>query len=165
MPGYQHLSVLLVIAGATRLCAAADVNEIVQRASTVLQKDWNAAPGFAFLQKDEFQQAGKPDSSGRHDFRLGLRLAELKKLQNEIGRRRAEDAATTDQRTREYRRARDQNGNLIMAFPGAFFFELKGEQEINGRPAWLLSATPRKAPESPSRERKVRHMMIGLARK
>ena len=50
---------------------------------------------------------------------------------------------TPEQRAERIRRQEEENTSLVREVPKAFDFQLVGEEAINGRPAYLLQATPR----------------------
>ncbi len=185
VPGHQHIAAaFLLLSSTVASCAAADVKEIATRAAAVLRSDWAAAPEYAFVQRDEFQRDefqrdGKPASKTHEvvmiagsDYYMPVaiddrplppeqRQSELRKLQEEARRRNNEDPAARQKRIQNYRKQREQNGEMTVEFPKAFHFELAGEETIDGWPAWVLAATPVKRVGTLSRVAKVLAGMRG----
>ncbi len=182
MPRHQHISAAFLILGyAAPPCpgAAADVTEIVRRAAVAIRADWDAAPGYAFLQRDEFQRDGKPASKTQQvvtisgsDYYMPVAIddrplpadrqrLELQKLKNEVERRNREDPDARRRRIENYRQQREQNGELILDFTNAFNFELVGEETIDGHQSYALAATPRQRTGPLSRVAKIFAAMRG----
>jgi hypothetical protein len=144
------------------VCRAADVEEIVRRASATLQSDWAADPDYAYMEKDETQKNDKVTSKTSQvvyiegsDYYLPLAIneqplssdrqkAELEKLKNEVARRKSESPEARRQRIEKYKKQRDENEALVLDFPNAFIFELLREETINGYSAYVLSGAPKK---------------------
>jgi hypothetical protein len=49
---------------------------------------------------------------------------------------------TPEQRAEQLRNQEEENTSLIREAPNAFDFQLMGEETINGRPAYVIQATP-----------------------
>jgi hypothetical protein len=64
---------------------------------------------------------------------------EDKKQQEKLDKLKRE---TPEQRAERLRRQEDENASLVREVPKAFDFQLVGEEAINGRPAYVLQATP-----------------------
>ncbi len=180
MPGHQHLAAVILAGISAVVCGeAADAQQIVSRAQAALRSDWAAAPEYSFIQRDEFRRNDKPASRTHQvlmidgsdyymlvaidDRPLSLeqQQTELRRLREEVQRRGSEDPASRERRIRNYRRQRDQNGELTAEFASSFHFELTGEEEIDGRTAYALSATPRKKKDGLSRAAKILAGMRG----
>ena len=180
MSRHQYLILTVWAAGlSVTPCHAVDVAEIVRGATIALRSDWDAAPGYAFLQRDEFQQSGRPATKTHQvvmiagsDYYMPVAVddqplaadqqrSELQKLKNEFWRRNNEDHQARRQRTENYRKQREQNGRLTVEFPTAFIFSLEREETIHGRRAYVLAATPRKRAGSSNRAAKVLAGMRG----
>jgi len=183
VPGY-HLAVVTGLAICfTGVCAtpcrAADLQEIVQRGTAMIQSDWAADPDYAYIEKDETQKGENLTSKTSQvvmmegsDYYLPIAFnnqplpadqekAELEKLRNELQRRKNESPSARRQRIEAYTKERDENGALLLDFPNAFTFELMGEDNVNGFPAYALSATPKKRTGPLSRAAKVLGGMRG----
>lgn len=55
----------------------------------------------------------------------------------------------------KYKKQEDENGSLLLDAPNAFTFELLREETMDGYPAYVLSATPKKRTGPMSRAAKV----------
>jgi outer membrane lipoprotein-sorting protein len=144
------------------LCRGADLQEIVRKATATLDSDWARDPDYAYVERDETRKGESRTSRTSQvvmmagsDYYLPLatndqplspdwRKSELQKLKNEFQRRNAEDAAARQRRIDKYKKAREENGALLLDFPKAFTFEVVREESMNGFPAYVLSATPLK---------------------
>ena len=82
-------------------------------------------------------------------------------MRNEIERRNNENPQARRQRLENFRKQREENDALVVELPSAFNFELAREEVRNGRPAYVLSATPRKRTGPLSRAAKVLTGMRG----
>jgi hypothetical protein len=143
-------------------CRAADLAEIVQRATATLHSDWVADPDYAYLEHDEVVKNGRVTSKtfqvvyiAGSDYYLLLDIndqplapdqqkVELDKFKNEVERRNAETPEGRSQRIAKYKKQSDENEALVLDFPNAFTFELVREETMNGYPAYVLSGMPKK---------------------
>jgi len=157
------VSLILCHAGiGAPFCRAADLEEIVHRATATLHSDWAADPDYAYLERDEVVKNGRVTSKtfqvvyiAGSDYYLLLDIndqplapdqqkAELDKFKNEVERRNAETPEANRQRIAKYKKQSDENEALVLDFPNAFTFELVREETMNGYPAYVLSGTPKK---------------------
>jgi hypothetical protein len=141
-------------------CRAADVSEIVQRATAALNSDWASDPLYACVERDEVQNGDKLSSKtfevvmiDGSDYHLALAVddqplspdrqdAELVKLKNEMRRRESESPSARRARINAWKKQRDENGELLLDFPTVLTFQLLGEETKNGHSAYVLAATP-----------------------
>jgi hypothetical protein len=161
--GSRWLGIVLCCATfVTVPCRAADVEEIIRRGSATLKSDWAADPDYAYVERDQLQKHEKVTSTTSEvvyiegsDYHLPLasndqplapdrEKAELQKMKSEIERRNGESSAARRQRIEKYNKQRSENEELVLDFPNAFTFELLREETMNGHPAYVLSATPKK---------------------
>jgi hypothetical protein len=144
----------------TPLCYAADLDEIVRRATATLQSDWAADPDYAYVERDEVRKNDKVTSKtfqvvyiAGSDYNLPTAIndeplgpdrekTELEKLKNEVQRRNSESPEARRQRLDNYKKQRDENEALVLGFPNAFKFELLREETMDGYPAYVLSGVP-----------------------
>jgi hypothetical protein len=142
-------------------CLALDVNEIVERATAALNADWAADPRYSYLEKDEVQKADKltsktfevvmidgseyhlPRAVDDQPLSSDRRHTELIKFRNEIKHRKNESPSARRARIEAWKKQRDENGELLLDFPTVLTFRLLGEETKNGKPAWVLGATPK----------------------
>lgn len=141
---------------------AADLQEIIRRGTAAIQSDWAADTDYAYIERNEVQKSGPPTSETYRvvevegsDYKLAIAISnrplppdrqklELRKFGDEVRRRKAEDPAARERRVAKYQKQRRENGALLLDFPDAFNFELAGEETMNGHPAFVLSAMPKK---------------------
>ena len=188
MPGHQRLKARII--GLAIFCAIglpdgrahaadADLQEIIRRGTDAINADWAADPDYAYIERDETQKNGKvtsktsqvvmmadsdyymPIAFDDHPLSPDQQKVELQKLKNEFQRRNREDPASRERRIVNYKKARDENGALVLDFPKAFNFELLREETVNGYPAYVLSGTPKKRAGPLSRAAKVLSGMHG----
>jgi hypothetical protein len=57
---------------------------------------------------------------------------ELKKLKNEFQRRNGEDPASRARRIANYKKARGEDGAMLLDFPDAFTFRILREETLDG---------------------------------
>ena len=155
------------------VCRAADVSEIVQRATAALRSDWAADGSYACIEKDEVHKGDKLTNKtfevvmiDGSDYRLPLSVAdqllsparrriELIKLKNEWQRRNNESPSARQSRIDLWRQRRDENGELLLDFPTALTFQLLGEEMKDGVAAYVFSATPKPGVVPTTRAAKV----------
>lgn len=163
----------------TCVCASDDVQDITHRAATTMRADWDAAPGFAFVQRDlttskdtttrkthqVFMISGSdyymPIAVDDQPLPADQQQLELQKLANEVSRRNRETPAEALNRSEQYHKTREQNGVLITEFTKAFDFTLAGEETMNGHACYVLDAKPLAGYRPPSRMAKVLTGMQG----
>lgn len=153
-------------------CKPENVREIVQRAAIVMRSDWNAFPGFAFVQRDSetskrvtvtrtyrvFMIDGTdyymPVAVNDTPYTVEQLAQEHDKLLHEINRRSHETEKERQHRSDRYWKERNQTGTLLEEFVKAFDFILAGEEAINGHLACVLDAKPKLDYRPPNREAK-----------
>jgi len=162
-------------------CLAADLSEIVGRATAALNSDWASDPLYACVERDEVQKGEKLTSKtfqvvmiDGSDYHLALAVddqplspdhqkSELIKLKNEVQRRKSESPSARRARINAWKKQRDENGELLLDFPTALTFQLLGEETKNGHSAYVLSATPMQGIVPRTRAAKVLSGMQGKA--
>ena len=161
--------------------AAADTNEIVRRATAGLAADWAADPAYSSVERDETQN-GKDVTSKTFqvlmidgsDYRLPLaendqpltpdrRKEELVKLKSEVQRRQNESSADRQERIDEWKKRRDEDGELLLDFNSALTFQYLREEVKDGHAAYVLAGTPRKGLKPTTRSEKVLAGIRGTA--
>ena len=83
----------------------------------------------AFRSSDSWRRNGQPPSATEER----KQKENLDKLERE----------TPEQRSERLRKQEEENTSIVREVPKAFDFQLVGEEVINGRPAYVLQATPR----------------------
>ena len=161
--------------------AAADLNEIVQRAAAALNSDWAADPTYACIERDEVQKGDKLTSKtfqvvmlDGSEYHIPLAFddqplsgarekAELIKFKNEVQRRQRESDSARRSRIAAWKKQRDESGELLLDFPTALTFQLVREEPKNGHSAYVLSASPKQGVTPTTRAAKVLSGMAGTA--
>lgn len=154
-------------------CRAADLEEIVQRAGAALRADWDADPLYAYVERDEVQKGDRVTSRtfqmimlDGSDYRLPLATddqplppinhdAELVKMQRQLERRTNESPSTRRDRIEAWKKRHEEEGELLLDFPGILTFQLIGEEVKDGHPCYALSATPKPGVVPANRAAKV----------
>jgi hypothetical protein len=161
--------------------AAADLNEIVQRATAALTADWAADPTYSSVQRDETQNGKEVTSKtfqvvmiDGSDYRLPLaendqplppdrQKAEVAKLRSEVQRRQNEGASARQARIEEWKKRRDEEGELLLDFNDALTFQFLREETKDGHAAYVLAGTPKKGLKPATRSAKVLAGIKGTA--
>jgi hypothetical protein len=160
---------------------AANLPEIVQRATAALNADWASDALYACVERDEVQKGDKLTSKtfevvmiDGSDYHLPLAVddqplppdrqkSELIKLKKEVERRKSESPSARRDRINAWKRKRDENGELLLDFPTALTFQLMGEETRSGHSAYVLAANPKPGIVPSTRAAKVLAGMQGKA--
>ncbi len=157
---------LILLAGLA--CSAQDAREIIRRA---VEADGNAdaiARSYTFLERQDRRDL---DASGREKRReirtyditltegtpyrrlVARNDAELspaeqqqeqQKLEQSIAARRNESPEQRRRRLAEWEARRRRQREFLRELPDAFDFKVAGEQTVDGRPTWVIEASPRR---------------------
>jgi hypothetical protein len=136
-----------------------DVGQIVALSVAATQRHWRAWVLYSYLERDETRHldtAGHVKSEEVDVSRAflvdGVQFEQLverngRPLSAEEERNQQEKLIrlkrlTPEQRAERLRREEQENTSLVAEVPGAFDFQLAGEDVVNGRPAWVLQAAP-----------------------
>jgi len=156
-----------------------DVQDTVGRATSAMQADWAAAPGFAFIQHDLTRSKGVTNRKTHQVFMIlgsdyympvavndeplpaEQQKLELQRLGKEVERRSRETSEQLQQRSEQYRKMREQNGILLREFTQAFDFSLASEEMMDGHACYVLEANPRTGYRPPNRTAKILTGMQG----
>jgi hypothetical protein len=167
---YQHLIAVLwvvtYVAGLQAVpCRAADLREIIRQGTVMLESDWAADLNYAYVLKDEVIKDEKSTAKTSQyvlidgsDYYLppAPEPEDLRKIRDEVVRRKAESLEARRQRIERFTRAREENGAMLLEVPRAFTFELMPGETVDGHDAYVLSATTLKRPTAGlSRAQKV----------
>ena len=136
-----------------------DARQILQRSIVATERSWEARDHYVYNQRDQDQRL---DSDGRvksEDVDVSKIIfvgeAPFEELTEHNGRppsaeEQSKQAAKLDKLLRETRQERvarlreqQENRSFIREVPKGFDFQLIGEEVVNGRPAYVLRATPR----------------------
>ena len=154
---------------------APDGNAIVQRSQEAVNRDWQAAPGYDFFERDRVPKGtrtyhvrmifGSPKrilaAIDGKPLPAAQQAAEQAKLDRAIAQRRAESPAQRARRVAAYRKERDRNRQLFGQLAQAFQFKLEGRQMLGDREVYVLQATPRPGYNPPSLQTRVLTGMRG----
>jgi hypothetical protein len=167
-------------------CAAAavgqdiDVPSIIRRSAAAMEKDWNAAPGFSYIERDVQSKRDGPEVvktyqvlliEGSNYNRLiavndqplssAQDQQEQEKLQREIAKRQHESPGERAKRVARYQKERRQDHAMIAEMSKAFHFTLVGRERLDGHDCWVFDATPDPAYQPKMRDAKVLPGMKG----
>ena len=160
-------------------CNPENVPDLLKRATTAILADWNAFPGFAFVERDsEIKQHDTKVTTDRVFMIEGsdyyVRIAtndepltdqqqaeEHEKLLREVYRRSHETESQRRHRSDRYWKERNQTATLLQEYLKAFDFTFVGEEMLNGYSACVLDARPRLDYRPPNREAKILTGMQG----
>lgn len=155
------------------------VTDIVARSVQKTDADWKAAPQYSFTEHDVITKQGKRSMKAYRVIMIegspyerltavngrpltpAEAVAEDRKLQQEMVRRRKETPDARRKRIAEYQKERRQDFALMQEMVRAFDFKLAGEDTVDGRRCFVLQATPKPGYEPPTRETKVLKGMRG----
>jgi len=123
------------------------------------QRDWKARLHYTYIERDENRRrdlAGRVKSEDVEVSRMilvnGVPFEQLverngqppsagqeRKQQRELDKLKRE---TPEQRAERLRKQEEENTSIVQEVPKAFDFQVIGEEAVNGRPAYVLQATP-----------------------
>jgi hypothetical protein len=146
------------LAAAPAITVQPDPKEIVRRSIENYERDWRAARNtFTYTQKDVTEADGKRTvevsevipldgtpyerliSKDGRPISPEEQRKEQKKYEHTLRQRQKETPAERRERIRKYERERD----FVKEIPQAYEFKLMGEEIVEGRPAWVITMTPR----------------------
>ncbi len=166
----------VVLAG---LAGAEDATEIVRHSIQVDQRMLERAKDYAFQQttvERDLDRSGAVTSTDTktydvfmlygHPFhkltaRNGKPLApkdrekEEKRLQKAMDERKNESEKQRAKREREEQEARTEFHKVSTEIPNACILTLTGEEEVGGRPAWVIQAVPRPGYKPPNKDARI----------
>jgi hypothetical protein len=158
---------VLFVATACTLIAAQDPREIVRRSVQLMDHNLADARNYTFLERSEIRELdsgghvksrkillydvtmleGSPYRRlvGKDDHPLSgeEERTEEKKLQDSIAQRRKETQAERAKRIAEWEKKRERDREPLDELAEAFDFRIAGEEQIDGRDAWIIAGTPR----------------------
>jgi hypothetical protein len=123
------------------------------------QRDWKARLHYTYMERDEDRRrdlAGRVKSENVEVSRTilvnGVPFEQLvehngqppsaqqeRKQKGELDKLKRE---TREQRAERLRKQEEENTSIVQEVPKAFDFQIVGEEAVNGRPAYVLQATP-----------------------
>jgi len=138
---------------------APDARQIMEASIAATQRDWKARLHYSYMERDEDRRrdlAGRVKSEDVEVSRTilvnGVPFEQLverngqppsavqeRKQKGVLDRLKRE---TPEQRAERLRKQEEENTSIVQEVPKAFDFQVVGEESINGRPAYVLQATP-----------------------
>lgn len=172
---------LLCFSVATVMSASSEnVQDIVRRSVAANETNWKRAPEFGHVERDVTSKAGGPKSVKTYQVYLiqgseynqllavndkplppKQKAEEDQKLQREIQKRLHESPSERSKRIAKYEHERQQDHAMMREMADAFTFRIAGEENVNGRPAWVLAAEPKPGYRPKMRDTKVLTGMRG----
>jgi hypothetical protein len=139
--------------------SAPDARQIMKASIVATQWDWNARIRYTYIERDENRRrdlAGRIKSEDVDVSRMilvnGVPFEELverngRPLSSEQKRKQKGEfdklkRETLEQRAERLRKQEEENTSIVQEVPRAFDFQIVGEEAVNGRPAYVLQATP-----------------------
>jgi hypothetical protein len=136
-----------------------DVRQIVEASIAATQRHWKVRLHYTYMQREESRRldlAGRVKSQEVDVSRMilvnGVPFEQLVERNGqpppaEEERKRKEkldklNRETPEQRAERLHEQEEENTSLVRELPKAFDFQLLGEEAVNGRPAYILKATP-----------------------
>jgi hypothetical protein len=136
-----------------------DARQIIESSIAVTQRHWQVRLRYTYVERDEDRRR---DSDGRVKSEVvdvsrtilvnGVPFEQLlerngrppsaeeeRKQKEKLDKLKRE---TPEQRAERLRKQEEESASLVREVPQAFDFQLLGEEVMNGRPAWILQATP-----------------------
>jgi hypothetical protein len=159
-----HRSVIILLGTLSALLAqnlsrVPDVRQIVESSTAATQRSWQERLHYTYVTREESLRRGPDGPVQSQDVDVsktilvnGIPFEQLvehngQPLSAEEERKQKEDLdklkrETPAQRAGRLRKEADENTSLIGQVPKAFDFQLAGEDVVEGRPAYVLQATP-----------------------
>lgn len=158
MESVKAAALFVLLAGVYSAWAGVDVNAIVDESVRNYERDWRAAAkDWTCVQTDVTRTGSKQETDVSEVVPLdgtpydlpvkkdgqplspAAKRREERKFQHTARERAEESPAEREARIRKYENERA----FIRDIPRAYKFRLEGEESVNGRPAWVVSMTPR----------------------
>ncbi|HLI83313.1 MAG TPA: hypothetical protein VKV17_05310 [Bryobacteraceae bacterium] len=158
---------LLIFGAQVSLLLAADPREIVRKAVELSERDTQLANEYNYLQHQETRELdrsgnarvrkdetwdiipleGSPYkrlvSRDGHNLSAAEQQVEQQKLEAAAEERSKETAGQRERRLEEWRHRQDRQRQPLRELPDAFNFTLLSEQNLDGRPVYLIEAVPK----------------------
>lgn len=158
---------LFFLAAAAGLVCAQDARELVRQAVARIDYNLEAARNYTFLERSEMRELNGEGRIKSRNIRLYditllegspyRRLVgkddhplppdeerkEQKKLDDSIAERRKETPQQRERRIADWEKRRQREREPLDEIADAFDFRVAGEELLNGRPVWVIDASPR----------------------
>jgi hypothetical protein len=136
-----------------------DVRRIVESSIAATQHDWQTRIHYTYTERDRNRRLDAEGNLTSEDVDLSKCiqvdgvpfdvLVERNGQPPPAEEQRKQKAnldklkrSTAEQRAERVRRQQEDDSSLVLELPKAFDFQLLGEEIVDGRPAWVLQATP-----------------------
>ena len=136
-----------------------DARQIMEASIAATQRDWKARLHYTYMERDEDRRRDLAGNVKSEDVEVsktilvnGVPLEQLverngeppsaaqeRKQKGELDKLKRE---TPEQRAKQLRKQEEENTSIVQEVPKAFDFQVIGEEAVNGRPAYILQATP-----------------------
>lgn len=150
-----------------------DVKTIIQKSVAANERNFEAAPQFNYKEKDKVGKEIKTYQVTMIDGSPYQRLLakdgeplskeqaeeELKKEQQTIAERKAQNPQQRRDRIADYEKDRKRDHEMMSQLSEAFDFQLLGKKKIKAFAVWVLKATPRAGYKPPNMET---HVLTGM---
>lgn len=176
--GFQRIVYLLTLVPAgtsLAFCQQPDVRTIIQKSVEANQRNFEAAPKYAYNERDKVGQGSKtyrvimidgspynrviavnekplPPAKEEHQEQL---------QQQETSKRLAQSASDRRNRIAQYQKDRKRDHNMLDQLTKAFNFHLLGTRKLDGFEVYLLKATPRPGYRPPNMDAQALTGMAG----
>jgi hypothetical protein len=137
-----------------------DIRQIVESSIAATQRHWQARLRYTYMERDESRRRDLDGRVKSEDVDVSRTILvngvpceqlverngrppsaeEERKHKEKLDKLKRE---TPEQRAERLRKQEEENTSLVREVPKAFDFQLLGEEAVNGRPAYVLQATPR----------------------
>jgi hypothetical protein len=136
-----------------------DARQIMEASIAATQRDWKARLHYTYMERDEDRRRDLAGHVKSEDVEVsktilvnGVPFEQLverngqppspgqeRKQKRELDKLKRE---TPEQRAERLRKQEEENTSIVQEVPKAFDFKVVGEEVVNGRPAYILQATP-----------------------
>jgi len=159
-------------AGSQNLSSAPDIRQIVESSIAVTQRHWRARLRYTYVQRAEDRRRDLDGRVKSEDVDVSRTILvngvpfeqllerngrapsaeEERKQQDKLDKLKHE---TPEQRAERIRKQAEEDTSFVQEVPKAFNFQLLGEDVVNGRPAYVIQATPRPGYSAPGKYGKM----------
>lgn len=166
---------LTFVPGSLALCQQPDAQTIIQKSVEANQRNFVAAPYYAYDERDKFGQGSKTYRVTMIDGSPYNRLIALngkplspdqeerqEELQKQaIATRHAQSASDRKKRIAKYQQDRKRDHDMLDQLAKAFNFQLIGDRKLDGFDVYYLKATPRPGYKPPNMNTQALTGMVG----
>ncbi len=138
---------------------APEVRQIVESSIAATQRSWQGRLQYTYMERDEDRRLDSEGHVKSEEVDVSRMIlvngvpfeqlverngqpppaAEERKQKEKLEKLKRE---TPEQRAERLRKEEEETASLVREIPKAFDFQLVGEEIVNGRPAYVLQATP-----------------------